>query len=746
MLKFPKSCTVVIILFLILVIFTPQLYYSSLTTNKTDTLRVSSGFQWNSTLLNSGDDEARDLVLDQNGDIIITGKIYNSSKNADDIAIIKYDTSGNIEWNKTWGGSADDSGLSVAIDSSNNIYVTGYANSSGSGSYDICLLKYSSSGILIWNKTWGGVNADKGYGVDIDDYGNVYVGGYTNVLNGYDDVILLKYDTTTGTLLNNITWGGFYDERALDLILDTSGNIYLTGYTDNFGAIVRDMFLVKYNTSGDLVFNTTFGDDRWHEGRSLLLDSSENILITGFIQNFGSGGDLLLFKFNSSTGAVEWSTYWGGNEHDYAYRAALDSKENIYLVGSTESYEGPHKKACIVKFNNTGNYEWIKTFSNDLEDVAYGIAADPFDNFYITGKTNLNETNYDIFLNNYYPVPWTFTLSSDATSPEIDGSFNLIWTESLDAKNYSLYQSNESINLINENVTKIVSGNTNRTYSIINLEEGTYFFKVFAYNEYGNTSSTQISVIVDYSPANFELYIILPEINTDGRISISWGESIGAVNYSVYVNNSYISNYENKGALIIDGLTELTYSIPGILSDDIYYFVVIAYNSAGETISNCVNVTVQKLPLFFTLSEEIEPQNYDEDGEFFLVWAKSNYSQYYIIYRSTTNITDIHDDSVSVVDTYTPDFEWPEYRFPVSVSQSGVYYFLVVAINANGNYSTECIEIEVRIPETPIMPPDSPLLLLLILIPIFSVVGVIAIIFYLRLKRKKKSEEIVNGE
>ncbi|MFX1428439.1 MAG: hypothetical protein ACFFBE_18445, partial [Promethearchaeota archaeon] len=714
--------------------------------NSIGSIRVSSPYQWNETIINSGLDEGISIILDNNEDILITGRIYNSTKLTHDLFIIKYSSNGDVIWNQTWGGASEDAGVSITVDSSNDIYVTGYTSSFASGSHDICLLKFDSSGTLLWNETWGEDNVDKGYGVEVDGIGNVYVGGSTKNSSGYDDVVLLKFDASTGNLLKNTTWGDYYDERAQDINIDSLGNVYLTGYTDNFGAIVRDLFLLKYNTSGDLVYNTTIGDDRWHEGRSLIFDSMENVYIAGFIQNHGKGGDFILLKFNSTTGSMEWKTIWGGDEHDYGYDSAFDSKDNILIVGSTESYEGDYKKVCVAKFNITGHFQWYKTFSNNIEDVGYGIVIDSVDSVYVTGKTKLSLNDDDILVLKDHPIPWKFKLSTDATSPDIDGSFNVTWTVSLDADNYSLYQSNESIAEINENVIEIVSGNTNRTFLLEDLSEGNYYYKVIAFNEVGNKSSNQIRVVVQYPPSDFILSEIIPQINSDGKVSLSWSSSLGADNYSIYVNSIYIDSVSNKGTQVVENLTDQSYSIPGRLSDGSYYYAIIAYNEVGQKLSNCVNVTVQKTPKFFELSKELDNNDFDEDGNFILAWTRSNYSQYYLIYTSRNYITDVDDNSVSLVGNYTPDFEWPEYRYPVSITRNGTSYFQVIAFNNYGNYSSECIQIELRLPKQPSRPSDLPIFLIIIFSTTIPIFGVIIILYLYRRKRIKSMEEIGDDE
>lgn len=741
---FKKHLIIVLFVTTCLHLFTPRL--GLIGNTSIDSLRISTELHWNETLINDGPDEGNSVILDGVGDLLVTGSIYNSSKHTNDLFILKYDSNGSIKWNNTWGGSSEDSGVSITVDLSNDIYVTGYTSSFGNGSYNVCLLKYDSLGNLLWNKTWGRDDVDKGYGVEVDGVGNVYVGGSTKISSGYDDVLLLKFDAVTGNLLKKITWGDYFDERAQDIAVDSFGNVYLTGYTDNFGATIRDLFLIKYDTGGNLVYNTTWGDHRWHEGRSLIFDSLENVYVAGFIQNDGKGGDFILLKFNSTTGSKEWNTIWGGDEHDYGYSCALDSREDIYIVGSTESYEGSYKKVCVVKFNITGYFQWYKTFSNEIEDVGYGIDIDTLGNMYITGKTKISESDYDILILKEDPVPWKFKLSTDANSPDIDGTFNLTWTESLDAHNYSLYQSNESFNELNDNVIEIVKGNTNRSVLLEHKEIGNYYYRVIAFNELGNRSSNQIRIVVHYPPSDFVLSEIIPEINSDGKVSLSWSSSLEADNYSIYFNNVFIDSINNKGTRIIEGLTNNSYSLPGIFSDGTFFYAVIAYNEVGHKISNCVNVTIQKIPKFFVLTKELDNIIYDDDGNFFLSWTRSNYAQYYLIYQSLQNITDVEDHSVSLVGNYTPDFEWPEYRYPVSLTKNGTHYFQVIAFNKFGNFSSGCIQVELRMPSHVNGSEPPPIILIVILSITIPLAGVVVgIILYKKIRIKRK-EEVIHEE
>jgi len=705
-----------------------------------------SDFVWNNTIfINNGADEGRDLVLDSFGNIFVTGKIKNSSKNAYDTILIKYNSSGDMEWNKTWGGSSDDAGLAIDIDSSNNIYVAGWTKSFGvNNSNDISLLKFDNNGVLDWNRTWGGDQKDTGHGIVVDsDY--IYVAGFTKINLNYGDAVILKYHNS-GSLMWNRTWGESSiieaSDGAYDVDVDLAGNVYITGYSESYGAVSRDLFLAKYNSSGNLLDNVTWGDDNWNDISSLSIGSDSIYVVGNRKPNITAVNNIILTKFDLSSFSPQWTTTWGGNENNFGYDIALDSNNNVYIVGSIENVD--ITRACIVKFNSSGDFQWYKTYSNGIEDIGLGIKIDSSNCQYVTGKTMMLDTDFDIFLLKEFPIPTSFKLATDADSYDTDGAFNLSWTESYDADNYSLYQYDKEITKINGSIEEIVSGNTNRTYLITNLDRGTYYYKVVAFNQYGNYSSNSISVVVQFPPDSFNLIQPDPMIDTDGIIFLSWSNSIGALNYSIYVNTVYIDNFNNKGNLIQEGLTNTSSLVAEDLVDGDYYFVIVAINEVGQTMSNCINIIVQKHPTSFTLTKEIDTETVDENGEFFLSWTQSKFANYYIIYNSTTPMNDT-DSSIQELYTYVPDFVWPEYRHKISVSENGSYYYQVTAFNEYGNYTSNFIEVQVAI-SGPVHVPGGPDLWF-ILILIFIISGILAglavsFYFYRRYKKKKEKKKV----
>ncbi|MFX1487572.1 MAG: hypothetical protein ACFFBI_00370 [Promethearchaeota archaeon] len=654
-------------------------------------LKRSIKFEWNSTSVGSS---GRDIGKDNKNNIYITGYKYNTSKETSNIILVKYSSSGSLEWNKTWGGIDNDIGNALCLDSRNNIYITGVTRSLGDNNGDLALIKYNESGELEWNRTWGGDQLEVGYDLTTDKSENIYVIGYTESYGLLGDIILLKFNSS-GVLLWNKTWGGGDTDLGYAISVDSDENVYFTGYTSSFEAETSDLLLVKSNKEGNIQWNITWGDTFPDEGRDLAIDSSNNIFVVGTTQNYGAGSnDFVLLKFNSS-GNLIWNTTWGGSENEYAYSIALNSKEYIYVVGYTTSFNGNDKDVAVIKFNETGNIEWFKTWGNEFEECAYGITINSLDNLCITGdRDGFGNRDYLIFLA-FSPVPDYFELSSDALTPDPDGNFTLAWGTSLDADYYALYQYNKTINKINSSITELINTTYNRTCSLTELDEGIYFFLVSAFNEYGNTSSNCKKIKVQFPPQGFILNNNSEIPDVDGIINLTWSSSKGAKNYSVYVHDEYFTTFETTGTLVKGGLIGNHYQLENFTNGD-YYIIVVALNEAGYYVSNCILIIVRRAPTFFTLSSDAnEP---DLDGNFTLVWAKSEFAQYYTLYF--INQSDFEaNESIQMLYNFTPSFEWPFYEYRVFGWNNGTYKLQIIAFNEFGNSSTEWITIIISIPK-----------------------------------------------
>jgi len=355
-----------------------------------------------------------------------------------------------IYWSTYFGGDSDDYGTACAVDSSDNVYLTGYTwsgtgialggyQNGNAGGYDAFLAKFNSNGVLLWATYYGGDNEDKGKSCAVDAMGNVYIAGETysanlaslsahqTALAGYNDAFLVKFDSDGNRIWATYYGGGYYDE-GYSCAVDASGNVYLAGYAWSDSGIATagahqqsigggtDAFLVKFNSDGVRQWGTYYGGELWESGYCTT-DVTGNVYLAGFTSStvniatisahqttLGWGDDAYLVKFNTD-GVRQWGTYYGGGDYDWGYFIATDSQGNVYLEGHTGSDDviatsgtqqptrGGDYDAFLVKFDGNGSRIWGTYYGGAAQERGNACAVDSNDNVILTGYTNSNSTN-----------------------------------------------------------------------------------------------------------------------------------------------------------------------------------------------------------------------------------------------------------------------------------------------------------------------------------------------------------------
>jgi cellulose synthase/poly-beta-1,6-N-acetylglucosamine synthase-like glycosyltransferase len=177
--------------------------------------------------------------------------------------------------------------------------------------------------------------------------------------------------------------------------------------------------------------------------------------------------------------------------------------------------------------------------------------------------------------------------------------FDLTWTSAEAAQNYSVYEYSSYITEINEGLTLLVNGTEDLTLSLSGYSDGTYYFIVVAHNDEGDTLSNCIEVVVQIPqpppPGSFVLSSNAGIPDDNGAFDLTWTSATGALSYSVYEYSEYITEINGSLTLIVAGNTNLTVSLSGY-TDGTYYFIAVAYNAYGDTLSNCIEIVVEIPP------------------------------------------------------------------------------------------------------------------------------------------------------
>lgn len=329
-----------------------------------------------------GPDTAADLVLDADGNIYVAG--YQAT-NGYDASVRKYDSTGTLD--TSWGSSGmvtynsegvnNDLAYAIAIDDSNNIYVVAQAGINGG---DITVLKYDANGAL--DTSWGGMGSttpynsggsqyDTGRKIVFDSSGNSYIFGSQGT-NG-NDLLVLKYDsdgvldTSWGGGDGVVTYnsGGTQNDVANDGVIDSSGNLYVTGYQQTNGT---DFLILKYDTNGDLdtswgggdgVVTYNSGGTQNDAGVGLVLDGGNFLYVVGYQQS--NGYDWLIHKYtptgvlDSDFGASGIVTYnSGASQNDWANHVLIDN-DGFVVVSGFHSTNG--RDVAIRRYTSWGELD-----------------------------------------------------------------------------------------------------------------------------------------------------------------------------------------------------------------------------------------------------------------------------------------------------------------------------------------------------------------------------------------------------
>lgn len=278
------------------------------------------------------------VAVDGEGNVYVVGSDYVIGQN-DNIWVRKYDTNGYVVWTSTYNGADNgvDIGDGIAVDGSGNVYVTGREKVTGEG-YNIWVRKYDSDGDEVWTKTYtsAGNENDYGYGIAVDGNGNVYVTGYEYVSGENSNIWVRKYDSDGYEV-----WTKTYNNTNNDsdigygIAVDESGNVYVVGYEMTI-AEAANIWVRKYDTDGDVVWTRTYNDaeDNDDLGYGIAVDGSGNVYVTGSEWVTGEQDNIWVRKYNSD-GDVVWTKTHDGpvNEKDRGRGIAVDESGNVYVTG-----------------------------------------------------------------------------------------------------------------------------------------------------------------------------------------------------------------------------------------------------------------------------------------------------------------------------------------------------------------------------------------------------------------------------
>jgi hypothetical protein len=297
-------------------------------------------------------------------------------------------------------GDGEDMGTGLNIDGSGNVYITGTVTTATN--VDIITIMYNSSGTQQWVSTYDGTGStyDSGADIVVDGSGNVYITGSSYNNGDNTDVITIKYNSS-GTQ----QWATRYDHTThlndAGVKITYSSNVVTVSGVVQFSSTRYKYGVLTYNAStgaqisGSISTATTVGIDQVND---MVQDASGNVYIAGAIPVTGQGYNYDVIKLNTSL-AIAWErTYNGGSSlNDIANGIQVDGSGNVYVTGyTTSSTEG--KNIATIKYNSSGTQQWVEIYNDTLDgdDAGNAIVLDNSGNIVVTGyvTTAMDSTDY----------------------------------------------------------------------------------------------------------------------------------------------------------------------------------------------------------------------------------------------------------------------------------------------------------------------------------------------------------------
>ena len=432
------------------------------------TLYIDPVFTFSTFLGGSGYDYAKAVAVDSSNNIYVTG--YTSSTDFPgattragtdyDVFVVKLGPTGTLAYSTYVGTSnTQDKGYAIAVDSSGNAFVTGETSHPGSGvafpvvngftttpSDGAIVFKLNSAGTsILYSTILQSGSSAVGYGIAILG-SNAYICGggaintsmfpnwptagtystHTGGTAGMYDAFIVKIDTAaTGTtsLTYATRYGGTGWEYAYAVAVDSSGNAYVTGETDNNSTLSRQVLVAKFDSTGTPVYGTYFGGSADSYGYGIAVDSSNNAYLAGktsatnfpttagvYQAAYAGVGDAFVAKLNAAGDTLVYATYLGGaSSSETVHGIVLDSTGNAYLAGETDSSNFPtttdamqatkassNTDAFVTVLNSTGTTLLYSSFLGGTGNVgggdkAYGIAVDGNGDVIVVGQTDSSD-------------------------------------------------------------------------------------------------------------------------------------------------------------------------------------------------------------------------------------------------------------------------------------------------------------------------------------------------------------------
>lgn len=335
------------------------------------------GFEWQNTFGGSDYEYAYCVKQTSENGYLICGSTQSFGNGARDGFLTKTDSTGNEIWTKYYGGSNNDGLYRLINDGDSVYYLCGYTYSSGAGADDAFLVKTDTAGNIIWQKTFGSPNSERGMCFAKRD-NIIWIGAYSNNFGNGAQTWFLKCNTA-GSLLRDTTLGGVNNDIPFELDIADNGDILLCGETNSYGAGGTDVYLLRVDTNYNKIWETYFGETLDESGFSIKATQDGGCIISGSTYSFNIDySDVYLIKTNALGEATDISNFTLKQEHISIYPnpttdAIIIESKNSSKIDKVSIYNLNGKNLSTTFPNNKHAKTPIKQFANGTYIIEVSI-------------------------------------------------------------------------------------------------------------------------------------------------------------------------------------------------------------------------------------------------------------------------------------------------------------------------------------------------------------------------------------
>ena len=309
--------------------------------------------EWQKTYGGIAGDVARSIRETADGGHIVVGFTNSFTSGSNDVWVIKLNSDGNIEWQKAYGAGGADVAHAVQQTSDGGYVVAGYTKSFGASMKDYFILKLSATGEVQWQKRYGGIKDDViRYVVQLSD-GGYLAAGFTHSFGKNGDILVIKLDAN-GNLIWQKTYGGSKFEEP-GAILEMPDGYIIMEQTASFSNST-DGWVFKLDVNGKILWQKTYGGTGFDEISAAQITSDGGFIAVGETTSFGAGPeDFWILKFDAD-GNLQWEKRHGGSNADEAESVALTPDGGFVVVGHTFSFGASGHDIWVTSLDSDGNF------------------------------------------------------------------------------------------------------------------------------------------------------------------------------------------------------------------------------------------------------------------------------------------------------------------------------------------------------------------------------------------------------